>query len=60
MVKKFAVATDAETPIEIASYMSVDVTVVKRQRRLTELSKQQQTLITKDDQNNTVKSKDYR
>ena len=27
--EKDAVATDAETPIEIASYMSVDVTVVK-------------------------------
>ena len=39
--------TDVAAPVETASYISVDVTVVKQTATLTELSKQQQTLITR-------------
>ena len=58
--KKDAVATDAETPIEIASYMSVDVTVVKTDSDVDGIIKTTTDVNNKDDQNKYCKSKDYR
>ena len=55
--EKDAVATDAETPIEIASYMSVDVTVVKTDSDVDGIIKTTTDVNNKDDQNNTVNLK---
>ena len=52
--------TDAAAPVETASYISVDVTVVKTDSDVDGIIKTTTDVNNKDDQNNTVNLKNYR